>query len=132
MKLEGVLLRRAWRFCLSGLMVTGIHVIVALAFVHYVANAPAVANGVAFTVATCFSYLVNTLWSFSSPLHGHTLFRFLCVSGLGCGLAMGISGAAAKLGWTPIAGIGAVALLIPPITFLMHNFWTYRSVDSKV
>lgn len=132
MNLSGVFFRRAWRFGLSGLMVTGVHVLVALGFVSYVVNAPALANGVAFVVATCVSYFVNTLWSFSAPLHGRILFRFLCVSALGCGLAMSVSGAAAKLGWSTIAGIGAVALVIPPFTFLMHNFWTYRSVDSKV
>ncbi|NJD07397.1 MAG: GtrA family protein, partial [Methylococcaceae bacterium] len=84
-------LRRIARFGISGLLVTGLHVAVAVAFIRLILPDPPLANGVAFTVATLFSYLINTLWSFSSRLHGRTLARFAVVSLIGCGLSVGLS-----------------------------------------
>src|ERR1019366_2731272 len=124
--LSPVLTTQALRFTLSGLLVTGLHVLVATAFIQIVLLAPSLANGMAFLVATVFSYLINTMWSFSSPLHGRNLFRFCCVSCIGLFLAMTISGAAQYYGLHYLYGIGFVACIVPPVTFLLHNFWTYR------
>lgn len=124
--LPPVLTRQALRFALSGLLATGLHVLIATAFIQIILPAPPLANGVAFIVATIFSYLINTLWSFSRPLHGRNLFRFFVVSCIGLFLAMTISGAAQYLGLHYLYGIGLVVCIVPPVTFLLHNFWTYR------
>lgn len=124
--LSPVLTRQALRFALSGLLVTGLHIFIATAFIQLVLPAPSLANGVAFGVATLFSYLINTLWSFSSPLHGRNLLRFCFVSFIGLFLAMAISGAAQYYGLHYWYGIGFVVCAVPPVTFLLHNFWTYR------
>jgi SAM-dependent methyltransferase len=124
--LPSVLTRQALRFALSGLLVTGLHVFIATVFIQSVLLAPSLANGVAFTVATIFSYLINTMWSFSSPLHGRNLFRFCSVSLIGLFLSMTISGAAQYYGLHYWYGIVFVVCIVPPVTFLLHNFWTYR------
>jgi len=93
---------------------------------QYLLPVPSIANGFAFVVATTFSYLVNTIWSFSSPLHGKILVRFCIVSIVGLFLAMLVSGAAEYLGLHYLHGILLVAMIIPPVTFILHNFWTYR------
>lgn len=116
----------ALRFAISGLLVTGLHVVIATTFIQIILPAPSLANGVAFAVATLFSYLINTTWSFSSPLHGRNLFRFCLVSLIGLVLAMGISGAAQDYGLHYGYGIVFVVCTVPPVTFLLHNFWTYR------
>jgi putative flippase GtrA len=108
------------------LLATGVHVLVAVAFIRIVLPAPSIANGVAFVVATIFSYLVNTMWSFSSPLHGRNLLRFCVVALVGLSLAMMISGAAQHYGLHYLWGIFFVVLVVPPVTFLLHSFWTYR------
>jgi hypothetical protein len=41
------------------------------------------ANAAAFVCATAFSYLANTLWSFSSTLHSRNLLRYLTVATAG-------------------------------------------------
>lgn len=84
------------------------------------------ANGVAFATATVFSYLINTLWSFSSRLHGRNLRRFVLVSALGCLLAVAVSGLAEHYGLPYELGIVLVVLSVPPATFLLHSLWTYR------
>lgn len=120
------LARKACRFALSGLLVTGLHVIISIAFIKFVLPVPSVANGMAFIVATVFSYLINTLWSFSSPLHGKNLLRFVLVSLVGFFLAVTVAGAAQYYGMPYWYGIGLVACTVPPITFVLHTFWTYR------
>jgi putative flippase GtrA len=119
-------LKRAARFGLSGLLVTGIHVAIAVAFINLIWPNPPLANGIAFTVATIFSYLINTLWSFSSRLHGRTLFRFVFVSLVGCGLSVGISWFAEFRQFSYWIGIGGVVMVVPPVTFILHSAWTYR------
>jgi putative flippase GtrA len=120
------LTRKARRFAFSGLLVTGLHVLVAAGIIRFVLPAPPIANGVAFTVATAFSYMINTLWSFSSRPHGRNLLRFVLVSLIGCFLAVTVSGAAQYYGMSYWHGIGLVACTVPLVTFLLHTFWTYR------
>lgn len=124
--LSPVLTKRALRFTVSGVLVTGLHILIASTFMQYVLPVPPLANGFAFVVATAFSYLVNTIWSFSSPLHGRILLRFCIVSIVGLSLAMAVSGAAEYFGLHYLQGIFLVAIIIPPMTFILHNFWTYR------
>lgn len=121
-----MLTRRALRFGVSGLLATGLHVVIAMALIQNVSTAPSIANGVAFAMATIFSYLINTTWSFSSPLHGRNLLRFCVVACVGLVLAMIISGAAQHYGLHYMWGIFFVVLTVPPVTFLLHSFWTYR------
>ncbi|MBQ0720518.1 MAG: GtrA family protein [Gammaproteobacteria bacterium] len=120
------LTRQAQRFALSGLLVTGIHVFSASGLILLLVVDPPIANGLAFVVATVFSYTINTLWSFSSPLHGRNLIRFMAVSMFGCFLAVSVASAAQHYDLHYLYGIGLVALVVPPATFLLHSFWTYR------
>ncbi|WP_163908944.1 GtrA family protein [Pseudomonas frederiksbergensis] len=123
---KSALIKRALRFAVTGLFVTALHAVVAVLFINFVMPMPPLANGVAFAVATVVSYLINTTWSFSARLHGRTLLRFMMVSGAGFLLAMFVAWAAQIAGLNYLMGIGAVALIIPAFTFVLHNFWTYR------
>lgn len=123
---KSALIKRGLRFAVTGLFVTALHAVMAVLFINYVLALPPVANGVAFSVATLVSYVINTSWSFSSRLHGRTLVRFMMVSGAGLLLAMLVAWAAQMAGLHYLLGIGAVALTIPAFTFVLHNFWTYR------
>lgn len=114
------------RFAFTGIFVTGVHFVVAITFIELIMPNPPLANGVAFAFAAVASYLINTIWSFSEQLHGRTLFRFIAVSILGFLLAMLVSWVVQELGFGYILGICAVVLTITPITFVLHNFWTYR------
>nr|WP_208101719.1 GtrA family protein [Pseudomonas koreensis] len=120
------MVQRGLRFAVTGLFVTALHALVAVLFINFVAPQPPLANGVAFAVATVVSYVINTTWSFSARLHGKTLLRFMLVSCGGFLLAMFVAWAAQLAGLHYLLGIGAVALIIPAFTFVLHNFWTYR------
>ena len=118
--------RNILRFAISGLFVTGVHVLIATILISFILITPSLANGVAFVVATLFSYLINTLWSFSSSLHKRNLYRFFLVSFIGLLLSMSISGAAQYGGLYYLYGIAFVVCIVPAVTFLLHNFWTYQ------
>ncbi|MBY4866419.1 GtrA family protein [Burkholderia sp. Bp9017] len=117
---------RLARFGLSGLCSTALHALIACTMYALFDATQVVANAVAFICATVFSYLANTLWSFSSTVHARNLRRFLVVALAGFTETMALARIAELLdvprGWS----IVAIALLIPPTTFLMHRLWTYR------
>lgn len=117
---------KAGKFGFSGLLVTALHAFVAFALITMDLLNPAAANGIAFLVSNFFSYIINTLWTFSSPLHGRSLLRFLSVSFLGFIIAIMVSGAAEAYDLHYWYGIGLVVCTVPPVTFLLHSFWTYR------
>lgn len=114
------------RFLLSGVLATAVHFVVAAALIEQAQTEPALANAVAFTVATAFSYVINTLWSFSSVIDGRTLVRFVLVQLLGVGLAAGVSGTVDWFGLHYIIGIMCVPLFVTPVTYTLHRLWTYR------
>ena len=117
---------RLARFGLSGLCSTALHVLVASAMYALFDATQVLANAAAFVCATAFSYLANTLWSFSSTMQSRNLVRYLTVALAGFAETMLLARVAELLdvprGWA----IVAIALLIPPTMFVMHRVWTYR------
>lgn len=120
------LTRRAWRFSATGLVTTGIHVAIAAAIINFVMPSQIVANGVAFVLATIFSYFVNTFWSFSTRPHRKNLCRYIAVTGIGFCLTLAISGLAEMTGIDYLLGIALVTSTVPAFGFVMHSIWTYR------
>lgn len=114
------------RFALTGGAVTGLHVILAIFLIEVLGLSPPLANGAAFACATIASYFVNTLWSFSQPLHGRSLARFCVVAVIGASVSVGISAGASALGLHYLVGIAAVVACVPILSFVLHSLWTYR------
>lgn len=127
-----MLKRRALRFGATGVFVTLVHVVVASGWIHFVDGNPSFANAVAFTVATLVSFLMNTLWSFSSVIEKDVLLKFALVALVGLLLSASISGVVDWLGFDYKIGIFAVVCVLPPSNFLMHHFWTYRAKSTSV
>lgn len=121
-----MLTRQATRFAICGALATGLHFLVAVALIYFLAATSTIANGVAFLAATIFSYFVNTLWSFERPLHGRNFSRFASVSLVGLVLSVVISGVSEHWGMHYVFGIGVVTCTVPLVTFGLHRFWTFR------
>lgn len=118
--------RRAIRFSLTGLLVTGVHVAVASLWINRVHPLPAVANGVAFVTATVIGLLINTYWSFSGQLDRRTASRYFAVAIVGLLASMVLSHGIYLAGLNYWYGIGLVVVVMPVLNFLMHHHWTYR------
>lgn len=119
-------MRSVIRFGIVGIVNTSVHIAVASTWIHFMNNSPSLANGVAFTVATVFSYAMNTLWSFSGEFDRATFVKFWLVALFGLPLAAGIAGIANWMGLHYTYGIAAVVCVMPPVNFVLHNSWTYR------
>jgi len=115
------------RFVCVGIGATLIHFLVAIGLVSGLDVPPTIANASAVLVATVFSYLANTLWSFSAPLGRRTLSRFVVVSTLIACLAAAMSALFEHLGLDYRLGVLATVVSIPPVTFWLHHAWTYRA-----
>lgn len=123
---KALALKQALRFFVTGIMTTGVHVLTAFFFFQFVATSPVFANGVAFVVANLFSYIVNSLWSFSTPLKGARGLRYMTVSAISFLGTINVAYVAEQLGFSPELGILIVVLIMTPITFVLHRSWTFR------
>ncbi|KAA1014431.1 GtrA family protein [Paraburkholderia panacisoli] len=119
-------LRKLIRFGICGLSATGLHIGVAGALILHAGMSQSLANTVAFACATSWSYLVNTLWSFSSSLRARNVWRFIAVSLAGAVLTGLVSYLAQMTGAGPWIGIAMVVCAVTPLTFVTHRRWTYR------
>lgn len=124
---------RGFRFGVTGVANTLIHSLVAVLCIEgfflglpWLVAGPVVANGIAFVVATVFSYIVNTLWSFSAEMNRRNLQRFLVVSVIGLIVAMATARLAELIGLPPLGSIVLVVCVLPFVNFGLHSLWTYR------
>lgn len=117
---------RLIRFGVSGVGSTALHALIAAAIFALFDATPVSANAAAFTCSTAFSYLANTLWSFSSPVTWGNFVRFLAVAMAGLGMTMLLAHGTGTLSLARAWSIVAVVPCVPPATFVLHRLWTYR------
>lgn len=121
-------LGRLLRFGVTGMIATGIHVLVAVTLIAWLRTPPYIANPIAFVAATAFSYATNTVWSFASRMSRRTLHRYVCVAVFGLLATTAIAAAAEAASLDYRIGIALVIALVTPTTFVLHSAWTYRSI----
>ncbi|MBK5969025.1 MULTISPECIES: GtrA family protein [Thiorhodovibrio] len=119
-------LLRASRFARVGVLATATHILVATSLIEALGTNPTLANALAFCTATLVSYTMNTLWSFTASLGGGSLMRFLVVSLVSLLATIALSALVDALGWPYYTGIACVVTVVPIISFLLHQHWTYR------
>lgn len=117
---------RVFRFGVSGVVATGVHVAIATTLINGFSTSQVTANGVAFVCANVCSYLLNALWSFSAKPGRANFLRFYAVSLLGLALTLAISWLAQTLGLSYWVGLAAILSVVPPLTFVLHRYWTFR------
>lgn len=118
---------RLLRFTFVGMLATITHLSIAIIAIKYFLFNQSLSNGLAFLIATLFSYVLNTKWSFSSKIEKKNFFKFCIVSIIGLLLSVTISLVNQLLGWHYLVGILITVLILPINNFLLHNFWTYKT-----
>ena len=116
----------AGRFVLVGAAATLIHTLVATGLIVRWELHPGGANGAAFIVANLASYVANTCWSFGTQMKLGNWGRFALVSFAAWVLTMAIASCVAAVGWHYLVGIALVIALVPALTFVAHQKFTYR------
>lgn len=113
------------RFVSTGIAATLTHTAVVLTLVYLLAWSARWANFAAFLIATLLSYVLNSLWTFSSRMTRKNALRFVSVAAICAGMAALVADTVARAGYRPLIGIAVVVLVITPISFLLHRHWTY-------
>jgi putative flippase GtrA len=119
--------RRFALFVCIGLGATAVHVAIAAHLIGTHLMPPSLGNAIAFVFANVFSYFSQSAYVFQrlpTPVH---YWRFLCVSLLGLAVVAAISTGLEVLGVHYLAGIAAVVLVLPIVTFGLHSLWTFRN-----
>lgn len=114
------------RFGMTGLACTGLHVLVAATLTEALQQNPVLSNGVAFCVANIFSFFANARWSFGARPTWRALRRFLSVSGFGVAATLALAALAQHAWHSHWAGIALVVVVVPPASYLLHRFFTFR------
>ncbi|MBL0373796.1 GtrA family protein [Rhizobium sp. KVB221] len=118
--------KRLIKFTISGACATGIHVVIAWVLIEHYATDPAFANGIAFLIATSFSWVANTLWTFDASLGWANVKRFAIATSFMLLISMSIAKSIDLAGFPGYLGIFCVVIALPAITFVVHNNWTYK------
>ncbi len=123
---------RISRFALAGAVATTLHALIAFLAIRFLSVSPVLGNAAAFLLATGFSYVAQTLWTFEYQSSSGTMGKFgvVVVAGFLCTIV--VSGAVDRMGYPYWAGIIAVVVVVPTITFLLHNFWTYAESGRDI
>ena len=125
-----VLVRRQFvMFLCIGLGATAVHVVIATHLIGNHMMPPAPGNAIAFVFANLFSYFSQSAYVFHRSPTRVQYWRFLSVSLAGLAFVAGISSGLEALGVHYLAGVGAVVLVLPIVTFGVHSLWTFR--DAK-
>ena len=114
------------KFGVTGIAVTLIYFFLAVTLVEVSALSSLLSNVIAFIVSTAMSYLINSMWSFGSPLGGVRLYRFIVVSIFCAFIVLTITIACDLIGAHYLYGVFAIVFVVPVISFIIHNKWTFR------
>jgi putative flippase GtrA len=120
-------LAKLGRFGISGFVSTVSHVAIAWSCIRNLGLDPSIANGVAFGGATIVSCILSTSWTFGVQWSPGRVFRFLVVTFSMALISMAIAHLIQQLGFSYLTGIAAIVMIVPPLTFVFHNSWTYRN-----
>ncbi|QBQ98321.1 GtrA family protein [Paraburkholderia pallida] len=116
---------RIIRFGIAGAIATGVHVSVAWFVFNWLVRDSTVANVVAFVVTNVVSFLLQTLWSFSSRPTVARFLRFATVSIAGFVTAALIPLVCGRQAlWLPTI---AVVICVPAVSYVAHARWTYQA-----
>jgi putative flippase GtrA len=116
------------RFGLVGVANTVVHAGIVIALMEAFVPPAFVANGVAFVFANLMSYVLNSRFTFKTPLSFLGYRRFLLVSLVSLGLTLLITSVVECLGWHYSVGLIMVILLVPILNYMVMKIWAFAPV----
>ena len=125
--MKGLVQRQFVLFLCIGLGATAVHVAIAAHLIGTLKMLPALGNTIAFAFANLFSYFSQSVYVFHRAPTAAQYWRFLSVSLGGLAFVAAISSGLDMPGVHYLAGIAAVVLVLPFVTFGLHRLWTFRN-----
>ncbi len=113
------------RFGLVGVVNTGVHAGIVIAFMETLGPPAYVANGIAFMFANVMSYCLNSRFTFHTPISLKGYRKFLLVSLLSLTLTLAITSLAEYLGLHYGFGLMLVIFVVPVLNYLVMKMWAF-------
>lgn len=130
MSARSVLLGRAVRYGIAGLVATAIYFASVMLLVERLRLAPVTAAIVATVIVIVSSYVINRAFVFDTDRsHGSAFVRFVAASLLGIAVNAALMHlATAVLRWPYIAGAALSTAVVPAMNFFVNYRWAFRRV----
>jgi len=129
--------RRLARFAVVGVLATATHTGIFTLAIEAGHIEPVSANAIAFSVAVLVGFVLNRHWTFAAPgmaqggPHGR-LWRYVAGALAGLGINSAIMYFVTHVArWSPYVGLVLAILIVPPITFVLNQYWVFRPRPSR-
>ena len=114
-----------FRFAVVGLFNTALHLAIVGLLTQRFGLSQLVSNVAAYVVASSFSFMVNSIWSFQVKLQARRFARFQVVGLMGL-LASAVVGHMGDVfGWHYAVTVLVTGCMLPLLSFLAHRSYTY-------
>ena len=117
------------KYGLVGGISTLIHIIAAYVYIYIVSNSIFISNIVGFLTAFSFSYIVQSKLVFERAISYTKAFKYFSVQFISLLIAIAISNYAPLI--NSYLKVILVVIMLPLITYFMHNVWTFSEPKSK-
>ena len=117
---------QAIRFLFIGIAATLVHFVVATTIVWAAGTGALIANTGGYCVALFVSYFGHAMVSFKTAVNRNSFCRFAVINSSLFLIAAGVSWSADRLAVNPYLGVFITVCILPPVSFLIHKFVTFR------
>jgi putative flippase GtrA len=121
---------QAARFCLVGIGNVTVHTAAFTTLIAVLGFTQLLSNALAYLVASSFSFVINSVWTFEMKLHPRRYVRFQVVGLFGLAVAAILGCLGDKFHWPYAATILLTVLILPLISFLLHRHYTFSAVAN--
>jgi putative flippase GtrA len=122
---------RVIRYGIAGLIATAIYLFAVFVLVARARVAPVTAAVIATAIVIVTSYLINRAFVFDTNRAHHSAFaRFLIASLFGIAANAALMYLATRVfAWPYLVGAALTVVVVPPMNFLVNQFWAFRPAD---
>lgn len=113
------------RYALIGVCNTSIHLLIVGLLTWFAEFNQMYANVIAYIVASSFSFVMNTRWSFQSRPGARNYARFQLVSLFGLIVNATLGHLGDYFGWHIVVTVFLIGLTVSVISFLLHRSYTF-------
>ena len=113
------------RFAIVGVLNTVLHLAVVAILTQLFGVSQLISNSTAYLVASSFSFIMNSIWSFQARPEAHRYIRFQVVGLLGLAICAFFGYLGDAFGWHFVVAVLLSGCALPLITFLAHRSYTY-------
>lgn len=121
------MLVKLFKYAFVGGFSASIHLLVASMYIFYINDSLVISNICGFLIAYIFSYTVQSIIVFKHKLQLSKAIKYFIIQLISLLIALAISDYSVE--YNNYIKTIAIILIIPIITFLIHNFWTFKEQE---